>query len=247
MMTGEHFKPVQKGKLSAIIVKSVRDSVLSGKLGPGDKLPSEQEMSERFSVSRQTIREALRVLEMQGIIAIRNGIGGGAFVAKVSVDVAWQSMTNYLHQQSMTLRHLFETRKLLEPYFIRNAVSGMAAEDHAALASALEMQKDSLAKRDVPSLRKAEIQFHRLLALPSQNPLLILIFDFVESLLTDAKIKLNTSRDFSRRVIAQHELIYEAVCARDAESARKYILQDIEIVESCLQDLVRKSDCIEWH
>lgn len=241
------FKPVHKGKLSAIIAKSVRDKVLSGKLGPGDKLPSEQEMSEIFSVSRQTIREALRVLEMQGIITIRSGIGGGAFVAKVSVDVAWQSMTNYLHQQDMTLSHLFETRKLLEPYFIRSAVAGMTAEDHAELAAALERQKESLAGQDVPALRKAEMQFHRILAKPCRNPLLILIFDFVESLLTDAKTKLNASQDFSEKVIAQHELIYAAVCARDAEAAGKYILQDIEIVESCLLDLARRADCIEWH
>ena len=91
------------------------------------------------------------------------------------------------------------------------------------------------------------MEFHRLLALQSQNPLLNLIFDFVESLLKDAKTKLNTSQDFSEKVIAQHELIYEAVCARDAEAAREYILQDIKIVESCLLDLAKKSDCIEWH
>ncbi len=246
-MSSQQFRPVQKGKLSAFIVKTVRDKVLCGELKPGDKLPSEQELSELFSVSRQTIRESLRVLEMQGIITIRNGIGGGAFVAKVSVDVAWQSMTNYLHQQSMTLSHLFETRKLLEPYFIRNAVSRMTDEDHEALADVLKMQKESLKRQDIASLRKAEMQFHRLLAVPSRNPLLTLIFDFVESLLTDAKTKLNASQDFSEKVLAQHEMIYAAVCERNAENARKYILQDIEIVESCLLELAKKSDCIEWH
>ena len=246
-MNIQQFKPVQKGKLSAVIARNIRERILSGELNPGDKLPSEQEMSDLFSVSRQTIRESLRVLEMQGLILIRNGIGGGAFVAEVSINVAWQSMTNYLHQQSMTLNHLFETRKLLEPYFVDIAVIKMTAADHAELADVLERQKLSLEKKDIPSLRKAEIQFHRLLAIPSQNPLLRLIFDFVESLLEDAKTKLNTSQDFSEKVIDQHIRIYEAVRSRDIESARTFILQDIEIVETYLLDLAKKSACIEWH
>ena len=80
------FKAANKSeKVSDSIIAQIRDAILSGQLKPGDRLASEKELIEQFNVSKATMREALRVLEVIGMIEMRKGIAGGAFVAEVGM------------------------------------------------------------------------------------------------------------------------------------------------------------------
>src|SRR5215218_4017135 len=78
--------PVNDRRISALIVDQVRTLIHEGKLTSGDRLPPEREMCERFGVSRVTVREALRVLEASGLVEIRVGAHGGAFVTQPTSD-----------------------------------------------------------------------------------------------------------------------------------------------------------------
>ena len=77
------FKSVRHTNVAQQVIDQIRDAILKGKLRPGDKLPTEMELVQRFEVSKQVLREALRALQYLGLIQIRKGINGGAFVAEV--------------------------------------------------------------------------------------------------------------------------------------------------------------------
>ncbi len=84
----ELFRPVNQGRMSEVIIEQIRLLIRQGQLKPGDRLPAERDLCERFQVSRVTVREALRVLEAAGLIEIRVGARGGTFVtAPTSVRV----------------------------------------------------------------------------------------------------------------------------------------------------------------
>jgi len=239
------FQAVRSGKAPQTIIKNIRENILNGKLNPGDKLPPEHELLKSFSVSRQTLREALRVLEMQGFLQIRVGAKGGTFVAEVNMDVTKDSLINFLHYKKLTISHLAVARHLLEPYFASIAAKNMTDAEIAELEELLKQAKNSLNDGDIETLRKKEVQFHRLLAQVSQNPLLILIHDFIESLLEDTKRILNPDIEFSHRVMEMHEKIFKAIKEHDSEAASKLIIDDITMVGDILQKLAKEQDIIK--
>src|SRR5512140_1807302 len=102
------FRAVHVGRASQEIVTQIKASIFDGRLTPGDRLPSEKELTEQFGVSRITVRDAMRVLESQGLIDIKVGSGGGAFVANPSSEAVTQVLTDMLGLQGITVRELVE-------------------------------------------------------------------------------------------------------------------------------------------
>ncbi|MCK4783939.1 MAG: FadR family transcriptional regulator [Desulfobacteraceae bacterium] len=97
-------------KISDHIIEQIRDAVLSGQFKPGDRLASENELINQFEVSKATIREALRVLEVMGLIEIKKGVGGGVFIAEVEMKTTINSIINFLYFKSV---NMFRGSKLL--------------------------------------------------------------------------------------------------------------------------------------
>jgi GntR family transcriptional repressor for pyruvate dehydrogenase complex len=90
------FESVKSNKVSEHILEQIRKAIFEGKLKPGDKLPPERELMENFKVSKATLREAMRSLEVLGFLEIRKGVLGGAFVTEVDMKKARDSFTNFL-------------------------------------------------------------------------------------------------------------------------------------------------------
>ena len=83
-------------RISHIIVEQIRDAIFSGELKPGDRLPPEKDLAENFGVSKASLREAFRALEALGMLEIRQGMAGGAFVSEVDPETARNSFYNYI-------------------------------------------------------------------------------------------------------------------------------------------------------
>src|ERR1700761_1374071 len=111
---GRLLNPVTARRISELIVDQVRTLIHEGKLTPGDRLPPEREMCDRFGVSRVTVREALRVLEANGLVEIRGGAHGGAFVSKPTSDKVRSSIVDLLTLSSVTASDVTEVRMVLE-------------------------------------------------------------------------------------------------------------------------------------
>lgn len=219
-------------KVSDRIIDQIRDAVLSGRLKPGDRLASEKDLIVQFGVSKATMREALRVLEAMGLVEIRKGLGGGAFITEVGMKTTVHSIINFLHFKSVSIREITMLRFMLEPAVAYMAANAMEPEDLAKLRSMIE---GDAARAETELAR--EISFHRYLVRMSRNPILILIMDFIDSILTEVKSQLNLGEDFYGKVRNMHRRILACLEQHDAAGARREIIQDLLAVGNHLSDL----------
>ncbi|RPJ14862.1 MAG: FadR family transcriptional regulator [Deltaproteobacteria bacterium] len=224
-------------KTTDIIIERIRTAILEGKLRPGDRLPSEKELGEKFAVSRQTMRESLRALEHLGLITLRKGAGGGAFIVEVEREVAVQNLANYLYFKDLSITNLSELRRILEPYAARCAAAQISSTDLQRLETINRETRLGIEQQDSEAVTRSEIEFHRLIATQTTNPILILVLDFVETLLEDFKKILEPDYPFMTTVLLSHEKIYWAISLGDGETAAAEMLDHVIDVEHYLAAL----------
>lgn len=231
------FKTARQNKTTDIIIERIRTAILDGSLKPGDKLPPEKLLGEQFGVSKQTLRESLRALEHLGLITVRKGAGGGAFIVEVDKHVVTENLANYLYFKDLTIENLSELRRIMEPHAARRAAEQISAQDLEKLKKINSETRVNLDQRNWTEVTRNEIDFHRLIARQTANPILILILDFVDTLLDDFKKILKPNVDFMESVLASHENIYKAIAQGDQETAAEIMLEHVKDVELYLAQL----------
>jgi GntR family transcriptional regulator, transcriptional repressor for pyruvate dehydrogenase complex len=222
------FTPVSRSRASGDIVSQIEHAIFDGGLRPGDRLESERELAEQFGVSRITVRDALRVLEARGLIRVKVGAAGGAFVAETNLDQVAESISTMVRLRRMTLSELAEARTIVE-----SAAAEFAATraDDVAVARLGEMVEEGRqVVRDQLPHTEASMDFHVAVAEASGNELLSATVRAYRDLLMQT---LHDMRDVrSARVTQQwHEEIMEAIRAHDPDASRKLMqdhLQDFE-------------------
>lgn len=143
------------------------------------------------------------------------------------------SIANFLHFQNVSVVDLSQVRKMIEPPLTRLAAERLSSEALDRLMNTHQMCHDALARGE--NIYKHEIEFHRLLAEASGNPVSVLIQDFVNSLLGDIKSHLQPGLGFLKQVLAAHDRILEAVKARDPERAAEEMHRHVCEVEEALE------------
>jgi len=228
------FKSITSSKAPQNIINQVRNAILTGKIGPGQELRSEKKLMEEFGVSKSTLREALRSLEFMGLIEIKKGAKGGVFVSEVDMKITQQSLINFLHFKNVSVYHLSEIRKVLEPYAAKTAAGVIRPEDLEILKDINDRCVQALAQGYTEKIEKDIIRFHRIIANCSKNPILIFILAFIEDLLEDIKRVLRPDKNFFQSVVAAHICIQHALAERDAEKAFSEMYKDVSGVEEFL-------------
>jgi len=228
------FKAITSSKAPQNIINQIRNAILKGKIGTGQKLLSEKKLMEEFGVSKSTLREALRTLEVMGLIEIRKGAKGGVFVSEVDMKITQQSLINFLHYKNVSVYHLSEIRKVLEPYAAKTAAQSIGAADLAELKNINERCVQALQQGQTDKVEKDIIRFHRIIANCSENPILVFILAFIEDLLEDIKKLLRPDNSFFQSVVAAHTCIYDALAEGDADKAFSEMYKDVSRVEEFL-------------
>jgi GntR family transcriptional repressor for pyruvate dehydrogenase complex len=228
------FISVKSDKVSQHIIDQIRNAIFDGRLKPGDKLPSERELIENFKVGKATLREALRSLEVLGFLEIRKGVSGGAFVTEVDMTKARDSFTNFLLFKNLSLKDLSEVRLLLEPYIAEKATLAITREDLHRLEKLIKGSEQAIRSDIAFESRKDEIEFHRIIASVTGNPILMFILDFVENLLIDTKAILKPGKEFSTKVLRAHKRIYNALLERNIKKVHQEMVRHIREVEKDL-------------
>lgn len=153
------------------IAAQVREMIATGKLKPGDRLPSERDLSARLHVSRNTLREALRALEHAGIVEMRKGATGGAFVRRGSSGVIVNGLRDLYHLGAITPQQLTEARVWLSEIVVRIACERATDEDFAALDANIEAAAKAA---DFDERARHNRQFHVILAGATRNPIMVI-------------------------------------------------------------------------
>jgi len=234
------FQTVRQSKTTEIIIGQIRTAILGGRLSPGDRLPPEKQLGEQFQVSKQTLRESMRALEHMGLIDVRKGVGGGAFIVEVDEQVAAQNLANYLYFKNLTIADLSEFRRIMEPYAAARAAESISPSDLDTLHQLNESTRENLKNKAWDLVSRDEIAFHRLIARQTHNPILILMLDFVETLLEDFKKILKPDVGFMESVLMAHEHILGAIAGGDPALASEQMLAHVIDVETYLS-LLKKS------
>ncbi len=217
------FKAAHKAqKISYYLVEQIRNAILTGEFKPGDRLASEKELTDQFQVSKGSVREAIRVLEVMGLITVRKGIGGGIFAAEVDMNTTIHSLTNFLHFKNVSIADITMFRCFVEPPLAQIAA---LRTDEADMLRLEKMTDDEVANRT--STETMGIGFHRDLARFSENPLVILLMDFIESLLADIKVELQPGPDFYEDVGRCHYKILECFKRKDGIGAKREMMEHI--------------------
>lgn len=218
------------------IYEQIRNAVTEGKFRPGDRLPPEREMAQIFGVSRQGVREALRGLEMNGLIESRPGVTGGVFIKPGDTQVVTRAMTDLASLGTLSSESLLEARILLCSDIIRLACERATAEDLKRLEEDIEFTRKQNKTTEAGVQRTAEItEFYRLLAMASHNEVLVMLTD---SLAQIVRARLNRVSPAPRSdVVRVRRNILGYLRAGDADKAIDELTRHLKRLEKMLVSL----------
>ncbi len=222
------FKPAKTQRASDVIYQQIYQKIISGELKTGDRLPAERDLCEQFGRSRPSIREALRMLQQDGLINITVGTNGGAVVQGVSLDIAEQPLRKLVDMGAISVKELADYRTFNDQCCAHLAVQNHTAEDAAILMDIVERYGKAVA--DPQLFEELDIEFHKALAHSSHNKLCILMTDVVTTLCTnmfwDIAAKEMSKEElvaFNQKAFEKHQKIAEAVIAKDLDTLKKYL------------------------
>jgi GntR family transcriptional regulator, transcriptional repressor for pyruvate dehydrogenase complex len=222
----EDFKPIRRQKASDLIVEEIWKMILEGKLKPGDRLPPEHTLVERFQVSKVTLREALQTLETYGHITRKQGRGGGTVVLDIAPTRGIGLVANYLSLSSLSLEKLMEARLLLEPTIAEEAARHVTPAAAARIETLLDEHEVDFRTHGGS---KRGWEFYILLAEVTGNLLLKVVEELLIRLFMDAEFALSIGDigmsaeeiAYNAAVLPANRKVAAAVIGGDPAAARR--------------------------
>ena len=221
------FLPLKPQRLSEEVHRQLKEAILAGHYSPGDRLPSEKAFCETFGVGRPVVREALRSLENSGLITVRPGAGGGAFVQRIDSSILTDTFEGIVKMDKVSLQDLTEARLALEMGALPLILARIKPENLAELEQNLEEVRENIRQ----GIRgKRNLAFHVLLLKASGNPLLSKIAEGLFDLMSKLLEQYAYSDQRSRSVMKIHEELIRLLKAKKYDAVRA--LLEVHIKES---------------
>ncbi|MFN2519940.1 MAG: FadR/GntR family transcriptional regulator [Candidatus Limnocylindria bacterium] len=236
-------EPIRRNRLYQGIVEQVEALLDRGLLKPGDQLPPERALAEQFQVSRASVREALRSLELLGIVETR--AGGGTFVRSGSPDDLARPLSA-LMSRGNALEDVIEVRGLIEPAIAASAALRRGDDEVAELREVLALQERQVAEGlDYADL---DTRFHELVGRAARNDLLVTMLAVVQDVLRTSRERWLQTAGRAHASLDAHRRIADAIEARDAEGARAASAEHIREVGEGILQLLTNSETrgTEW-
>ena len=214
-------------KSSDLLAERLKQEILNEAYPLGSSLPTERELVSATGLSRGSVREALRILEAQGLVHTRAGRYGGSTVAQPSNDMLVDNINLYARGRDVSLKSLVEVRHALEPMVAYLAALNRTDEDLAGLQE-ISNRLDVAADIDVGAFLEENANWHDALAAASHNELLRAFAMSVRGLMLEASRVRNFASDEVRlRVRRAHHRIFDAIRERDGDAARRRTERDV--------------------
>jgi GntR family transcriptional regulator, transcriptional repressor for pyruvate dehydrogenase complex len=234
MDTGYNMRAQKRGDL---VVEEIKRWIAERELGPGDKLPKEDELQTLFRVSKGTVREALKSLEVQGLITVSTGPAGGATIGEVPLERTFQLLQNYLFFRELDVAQIYAVRRLLEPELAAGAVPHLTKEHFEALERNIETCAPQPTSKDQAlAQRQEDLHFHDVLAAANPNMLLRFVCQMINHLLRHSVAMNNRPgplayQKLGETNVAAHRRLLAAAQRGDAERVRKLMAAHIDEAE----------------
>lgn len=172
------------GKRSDAIAYEIKRWIVERNLKPGHHLPQEKDLIEYFSSAKSTVREAIKILEAQGLVTTRTGPGGGAFVTEVPQNKALSMLSNFFYFKDPDIKDIYQLRIQLEPEMAASLCGNLTTKDLERLKTAITIYSSPIATQEEEyQQRLHELVFHEVLADLCPNPLLSFVCRFLLNLL----------------------------------------------------------------
>ena len=224
--TKPEFEAVRRNRVYEEVAKQIENVILK-KLRPGDKLPSERELADVLHVSRGSIRDAIRSLELMGLVEARQGTG--TIVRAVSADSLTNPFANALKRRKELVSELIDFRKMLEPSLAARAATHASAEEVLEMEEILRRQQEKQHLGDAAVDEDAE--FHYSVALASDNSVVLKVLDILMDLLRDTRARSLQVEGRPQKSLSGHRRILAAIKRHDAEAAKAAMRRHLEDVE----------------
>lgn len=220
------FQEVKTRRVFEEICEQIRRRLASGALKPGDKLPAERDLALEFKVSRPAVREALRTLEISGVVSLQKGVKGGAFIRDGNPALLTQSLQDLMILGRVSLPSLVEARRMINGMVIQLACERATEEDFQAL----EANMEEIEKSDELQHRAdAGVRFFGLIARATRNEVLVMLVDSLSDIIRFVIDR--SGRKARPELVPVRRRILKALRARDPKAAARAMDEYLTIVQ----------------
>ncbi len=217
------FRSISKPpSIPEVVLEEIQRLISEGELRAGDRLPSETELAERFGVGRSSIREAMRVLHLLGVIEVIQG--KGTFVRQPAIlplMIDWSRIA-----QMGVIAEVMEARRFIEVLLAQLAAERATEEDIKTLRATLERAQSSVS--DLEADAQAGVDFHLALADAAHNQVLALMYRTIYDLFLETARRTRVTPEMARDRLQDHEQIFRAIQARNPEAAAQAMQEHLE-------------------
>jgi len=225
--------PISRKKTYELVAEQLVSAIGERRLRPGDPLPTERQLTEEYRVGRSSVREALRMLESQGLIESR---GSGVFAVAEFGNPLNQSLTLLLSLDESNLNELYEMRKLLESELAALAAERRTDEDLGRMLTALQEMREGIESEE--RYIDADVRFHLAIADATKNRFAAHMMQALRGLLQRALSSVYNIPESAATSLEQHQLILDAIAAGRPNEARRSMQEHLLRVERDIERML---------
>lgn len=232
-ITDPLFQPVRTRRGFEAVCDRIREQLMSGSLKPGDRLPGERELSERYGIGRAAARHALRSLEVAGVVEARKGINGGFYIRNGggSAGLA-QTVQDMVSLAQASIESVTEARIEITCVAIRLACERATEEELDAIQEDIDIHADLFRMGQGSRNVQSVIQFYRLIAQATHNPLIVMMVDALSQVYRGLLAQVDPRPNKDIMVVRQR--ILDLMRRRDAQAASEAMAQHLRRVSNYL-------------
>lgn len=226
-------RALQPLKRSDLMAEQIKRWIAARQLAPGDRLPREGELQALFAVSKATAREALKALEVQGLVTISTGPAGGATVEAAPFDRTFRFVQNHLFFQDVSIEDIYAVRLLTEPDLAAGAVPHLTPADFDLMERSIEACSHApRSEQAALEQRQEDLHFHDILARANPNAFLRFISETINEMIRQVVVIHgrplgSVYREFGRHNVSAHQSILDAARKKHAPTVRELMTQHI--------------------
>lgn len=214
---GMVFRPARPRRAFDEIIGQIKEMISDGTLVPGDRLPSERALAEQFAVSRNTVREALRMLEIAGLVQLKRGASGGSFITAPSASLTQGALSDALEVTDFSLANLVETLRDLCSITAAAAIERMSEDDLDKLEDNVRRAAELTQAGEWDEKMRVHLEFYALMAEATGNPVHVLIVRTLLDVTEKVILRVGVTHDDS--IVRSRRALLKALRARDSGAA----------------------------